>query len=548
MSQRPFRRDPSPRGERSPRSARVAAKQGWLLLHGLALAVGLWSAFRPTLASGFARLQADPGDTLLNHYVLEHSWRWLTQPDYAGTLWSPPFFHPAPGVLAYSENLLGTAPLYWLLRPACPDVLAYQLWMLLAAALTYASLAWVLRRLGVGHLLCALGGYLFAFGLPRLAQLGHQQLLPHLFAPLAVYAAWRFLQRPTASTLAGVLALSYGQVLTSIYLGWFLLFSLGLFAAVVALLDRSTLGRVGGFLRRRWPVVLALLGVWAGGMAWLFAPYREVNHDFRRLYGEVRDLLPRPESWLATGPTSAWSDWLPPEWRPRTPELWLFPGVTFVGVAGLACGVVLGRRSPLTPPERVLAAAGLLTAALLVLVSLRWGNWSPWHAVYRLVPGATAIRAVGRVVFTAELLALLGGLIALDRLLRAAGRWGTVAAALMLLAGMAESQPWRQELPSFPVGPWEARVERLRQRLTPGTAAYIALPPDVPYWEGQLAAMWAGLKANVPVVNGYSGRYPPGYPDWTRTMTRQEFDEWRARITGRPVRFVNDPVSPLGER
>ena len=87
---------------------------------------------------------------------------WLTRPDYPGTLWTPPFFHPAPGVLAYSENLLGTAPLYWLLRPACQPVPAYQLWTMLVTALTYASLAWVLRRLGIGHLLCGLGGFLFA--------------------------------------------------------------------------------------------------------------------------------------------------------------------------------------------------------------------------------------------------------------------------------------------------------------------------------------------------------------------------------------------------
>src|SRR5262249_33549556 len=142
------------------RRLRVAAN------HGLVVMVGLWSMFHPTLLSGFARLQADPGDTLLNVYVLEHSWRWLTQAD-AGPHWSPAFFHPQPLVLAYSENLLGTAPLYWLLRPACPPVLAYQLWMMLVTVLTYASFAAMLRRLGVGHLLAALGGFVFAFGLPR---------------------------------------------------------------------------------------------------------------------------------------------------------------------------------------------------------------------------------------------------------------------------------------------------------------------------------------------------------------------------------------------
>src|SRR5215831_18115127 len=87
----------------APQSLRVAAN------HGVVIAAGLLSAFHPTLLSGFARLQTDPGDTLLNAYVLEHSWRWLTKPDYVGTYWSPAFFHPQPLTLAYSENLLCTA-------------------------------------------------------------------------------------------------------------------------------------------------------------------------------------------------------------------------------------------------------------------------------------------------------------------------------------------------------------------------------------------------------------------------------------------------------
>jgi hypothetical protein len=62
--------------------------------------------------------------------------------------------------------------------------------------------------------------------------------------------------------------------------------------------------------------------------------------------------------------------------------------------------------------------------------------------------------------------------------------------------------------------------------MTPGTIAYVDLAPGRPYYESQLAAMWAGLEANVPVVNGYSGRYPPGYPDWSRSMTDDELKDW----------------------
>jgi hypothetical protein len=166
----------------------------------------------------------------------------------------------------------------------------------------------------------------------------------------------------------------------------------------------------------------------------------------------------------------------------------------------------------------------MITAVLLAVLAMRWGDWSAWRAVFRWWPGGNAIRAVGRMVFTVELFALIGGLVALNRLLPRQ-RYGLALAWVVLILGVQEQIP-RRPLPSFEVGPWKARVTALRDRLTPGTVAYIDLPPDRPFWESQVTVMWAGLEANVPVVNGYSGRYPTGYPDWTRSMTDDELSEW----------------------
>src|SRR5262249_336464 len=166
----------------------------------------------------------------------------------------------------------------------------------------------------------------------------------------------------------------------------------------------------------------------------------------------------------------------------------------------------------------------LIAAVTLALIASRWGDWSPWRAVYKWVPGGGAIRAVGRVVFTVELFALVGGLLALDAVMRRS-RFAGAFAGLILVAGVLEQIPVGP-LPSFEVAPWQARVSALRYRLTPGTVAYIELAVGRPFWESQLTAMWAGLEANVPVVNGYSGRYPLGYPDWERSMTAGGRNRW----------------------
>ena len=60
---------------------------------------------------------------------------------------------------------------------------------------------------------------------------------------------------------------------------------------------------------------------------------------------------------------------------------------------------------------------------------------------------------------------------------------------------------------------------------------------------GDVVGMWAGLKANVPVANGYSGRYPKPYPLLYPRDTDAALREWFAgRFRGRVA--IVDPHHP----
>jgi hypothetical protein len=48
-----------------------------LLFYILICGLGVYMAFYPTLSSGFALMQDNPGDTRLNNYFLEHSFQLL---------------------------------------------------------------------------------------------------------------------------------------------------------------------------------------------------------------------------------------------------------------------------------------------------------------------------------------------------------------------------------------------------------------------------------------------------------------------------------------
>src|SRR5262249_35406162 len=109
-----------------------------------------------------------------------------------------------------------------------------------------------------------------------------------------IWLAGRFVQAPTARSLAGVLAMSYLQILSSIYLGWFLMLGLAIFGAILIVIDRGIAKRIWTFLRQRWLITMGMIGVWAALLVALFAVYAEANRGFHRSYSEVLDQIPRP--------------------------------------------------------------------------------------------------------------------------------------------------------------------------------------------------------------------------------------------------------------
>ena len=150
---------------------------------------GLFFAHWPMLSTGLGQVQYDIGDTRLINFIFEHSWKWLIGAPAHQRLFDAPFFFPARNVLAYSETLVGSAPLYWLFRVfgARWDT-SFQLWLVSASTLNFATFYLLLvKRLKVSQAAATIGALLFAFGSPRLNQLGHSQLVPQFYSVLCLY-------------------------------------------------------------------------------------------------------------------------------------------------------------------------------------------------------------------------------------------------------------------------------------------------------------------------------------------------------------------------
>jgi hypothetical protein len=342
-------------------------------------ALGLLMAHHPMLLSGLGRIQVELGDTRFNNYVLEHSYRWSIAATNHGDFWSPPFFYPARNVAAYSDLLISVAPVYGLFRAlgVAADT-SYQLWVIAISALNYlVACHFLARRLGLGALPASAGAFLFAFGAPRINQLGHPQLLPQFFSLVTIDALCGLFASDASGPaprwkrgllwLAAVLGV-VAQVYAGFYLGWFLILGLGI-ATLLALVSGRTRRRLLVVLRR--DVLLIGVAAGAGGlMLWpLIAHYLAAAREVGPRYSlTVRQFLPDWKAFFWLGPDSwLWGWRAGPEAPPlheREDEKRL--GIGLLTTLACALGLYAKRHHPTVG---LLMGTGLILVLCVVTVS-----------------------------------------------------------------------------------------------------------------------------------------------------------------------------------
>lgn len=506
-----------------------------LLFYILICGLGVYMAFYPTLSSGFALMQENPGDTRLNNYFLEHSFQLFTNINYIGDLWSPQFFYPYGQVLTFSENLFGSAPIYWLFRFFSPAELAFQLWMIAVCVLCFFSFIILMSRYKVNPILSALGAFLFAFSMCRVAKIGHQQLLPQFFTPLVFLIGWEFFRQPNRKRFALFLLLVYLQVLSSIYLGWFLLFSLIILLIVGLKIDRNSLDRLMNYGRRDAKGVFVIGLSWLGIMSLTLLPYIKIKSVLGGSpYSQVDQILPRFSSWFSVPPGSIWSFLL--SWVSRDlPYVWehyLFGGLTIIFLTIITIYTVIKHKTIFTFERELLIKVCLLVFIIIFVLSLRLPfGISLWRIIYELVPGGSAIRAVTRIWTIAYFYLLIAIMLCFDSIFKSVllvnfSRPVSIL-TLIILCILGISEQKLSNLASYEKEPLLKEVTEIRYLMEKDCdIAYLHFSPEKVYYVEQLSAMWAGIQANIPVINGYSGYAPPKYGDVSQSMNTSQIIDW----------------------
>jgi len=452
-------------------------------------------------------LPSDLGDPLFVTWVMAWVARHLTA--LAGgdvgafaRMWDAPIFAPEPLTLAYSEHFtaqaLLTLPVGWL---GGPPIAAYNV-AFLASFWLSAVAAYAFVRTLTGRRDAALvAGVIYGFNVYRLISLSHLHTLSAQWPPFVLAGLLAFARTGSRRALAGAAAAMVATAWSSLYYLAYFTPLIGLFAAVV-------LYRHDGWRRRGGPVALGIAAAVVAALVVPFLlPYVEVQRTFQiaRPRAEVEMSSLTLDAYVAAG-------------RHLVPMLTL-----------TAAAVALSWRASAREWRWaiVLFAATALTAWWLSL-----GPTPRWHGaplpipglygwLYDSVPGFSGFRVASRMAMVLMLaLATLAGLgAALTSDLSRRGGAALVVAALAVHLSAYWAAPFPRDVP-VGVGHLRATPAYLDPATPPAPIydAVAALDPaavvvELPFGEPayEVRYMAASLAHGRPLVNGYSGVFPPSY-------------------------------------
>jgi hypothetical protein len=467
------------------------------------------------------------GDSRLNTWVLA----WVSHAVLDGApLFEANIFFPAHNALAYSEHLLGLAPLalpaYALTRNAA---LTYNLvWLLSypACALAMFALAW---RITEDALASWIGGVIYAFCFYRMLHgHAHLQLLWSCWLPLSLLLLERWWRGPSWPRLLALWIVVLLQVLTSWYLAIMVLLADGLLAlwllagatgsSAPALDDyptgRSGCGRRDARLAGRLPLYVSR------------RPERSKRSRCTGKHGCVARPV-RAAAQHVARPVAGSTGSTAPAWIWGEKTLYLGYGALALAAIGLSTGWWRRVREPRSAADGA-SWTGYLTLLLIAALVFAFGpsasamatrsfDWTPF-GLLSLIPGLSLFRVPARFVqlmtLAIAVLAALGAATLHTRL----GRRGRVLTLVLVPIMLGE---WF--LVDFPGGaPPAERIPPIYRQLARLPAKAVVSLPDYiggPEWFAEADYEYYATAHWHPILNGYSRTEPPGYVQRMATIS-----------------------------
>ena len=494
-------------------------------------ALGFVIFFRAQIYSRFDLLFGDRGDTRFVLFIHEHVFRALLgRSDFL----SPPFFYDLTNTLSFSDAFLLNQIFYTPMRGFGADpYLALLLTIMTLSVAGYAFLYALLRRFGrVSIITAAFAAFVFTFANNLYVNAGHLQLFAIYYVPivayLTIYAITELHKYKNRSLIAGgVAGFLYGLLFsTGFYMAWFFGLSLLIFTPIFTFVSWHAV--------RAWfvagPARIGVLGLaFVDGFViglvpfiLIYIPVLKVARDF----GEYLLYAPTFTDIANLGANLVWADLLDkigllPEERISgggEQSFALTPGLQLLIILSLLVGLrsrywVIGNRNQLT---RAVIIAGAAVYIALFFVTIKIHDQSMFLVLFKLVPGAGAIRSGYRAMIVANFFAVVSVALAISRISLMSSRYSAAdlkikftraAVVALMVLGVVEQVNLAQG--SLVSRAFErAHFDNVSAAPSDCRSFYIAAEPGQPSTIVQIDAMLVAQRIGIPTINGYSGNFP----------------------------------------
>ena len=176
-------------------------------------------------------------------------------------------------------------------------------------------------------------------------------------------------------------------------------------------------------------------------------------------------------------------------------------GIGFVALSASLVGLWWGRR------HLGVRLMFLAVLSLFVLSVTLPGGFSLWRYMHEYLPGASALRATGRIGMVLLLFGAVGVAFFFDRL---ASRRRMVAVAAILVVCTLEQ--WNRTR-WIPVSESRERVRAVATKIDTSCRAFLLVSRGGPSYRFlNDDAAWVSLATGIPTVNGRYGHFPPNWP------------------------------------
>jgi len=478
------------------------------LLPLVMLIAGIWLFPLDILQRDLSVMPGDKGDSRFNNYILEHGYNFMT--GKMSNYWDAPFMYPEKNAIAYSDNLIGTVPLYAAFRMIkCDRETSFQLWFLSLFVLNFICAYWALKKWTKSTLLSSVGAYIYAFSIFILTHMNHAQVFPRFMIPLILYWFWNWIKNKNIKSFYFLIAGIVYQFYCGIYLGFFVAYILlfVLLAYLIAYRDKELFKwfKEGKNILKH--VVTIIVGVLL--LLPMFIPYIEISNRFGyRDFNEVLSYIPTWRSYFAAIPESA--IWRFLTWHIREQggnwwELFLFPGlIAYLGILlfPFAYKKASNKRELLF----------LLVSLLLVVLFTLNINGFTFYKLFFNLPGFGSMRSINRII-NAEIISIILLTVAVLKVFENS-KWSKVLMLLPLLVIIDNSTSyWERQYKKSEVQQREKETKERIQKYVTGNKAIAYQHYNLQGQEAysHLDVMIACQDLNVPCVNAYTGLYPNKY-------------------------------------